>query len=67
MNSKTRKLKARKIWIETYQELGSVSKASRRCGIPRSTLYRWLNRYHISGQSALADISQRPCPEQNGH
>jgi transposase len=60
MNNKKRKLTARKTWVKTYQELGSVSKAARRCGIPRSTLYRWLKRFEISGESGLNDLSQKP-------
>jgi len=60
MDSKTRKLKARKTWITTYQRLGSVSKAARRCGIPRSTLYRWIKRYELDGAEGLKDIPQRP-------
>ena len=31
--------------IVTYKKLGSISKAALKCGIPRSTLYRWILRY----------------------
>jgi len=58
--SASRKLRARKLWISTYIKLGSVSKAARRCGIPRSTLYRWLKRYNEYGDEGLVDIPQRP-------
>lgn len=60
MNAKTRKFKARKIWIKNYQELGSVSKASRKCGIPRSTLYRWIKRHEFLGEAGLNDLCQKP-------
>ena len=60
MNNKIRKIKARSIWLQTYKTLGSVSKAARRCGIPRSTLYRWLGRYRELGLGGLQDKSQRP-------
>jgi len=60
MNARNRKLKGREIWIKTYQELGSVSKAARRCGIPRSTLYRWINRYKEEDKNSLKDRSQKP-------
>lgn len=60
MNSKKRKLTARKNWIKIYEELGLVSKAARRCGIPRSTLYRWINRYNANDENSLKDKSQKP-------
>lgn len=60
MNAKRRKIKAREIWIKTYEELDSVSKAARRCGIPRSTLYRWLKRYNEGDENSLSDLSQKP-------
>jgi transposase len=60
MNSKERKIIARKNWMKIYEELGSVSKAARRCGVPRSTLYRWINRYEPGDESSLADKSQKP-------
>ncbi|MGE0207429.1 MAG: IS481 family transposase, partial [Candidatus Babeliales bacterium] len=60
MNSQKRKITARKNWIKIYGELGSVSKAARRCGIPRSTLYRWINRYKSDDENSLKDKSQKP-------
>lgn len=60
MDTKKRKIKAREIWIKTYMELGSVSKAARRCGIPRSTLYRWTKRYQTEEENPLSDKSQKP-------
>ncbi|MBJ7436102.1 MAG: transposase, partial [Acinetobacter sp.] len=55
-----RNLKARALWIKSYFELGSVSKAARKCGIPRSTLYRWIARYKQSGKDGLQDFSKKP-------
>lgn len=60
MNSKKRKITARKNWIKLYNELGSVTKTARRCGIPRSTLYRWINRHDPANENSLADKSQKP-------
>ena len=59
MNEK-RKIIARKLWIKTFEELGSVSKAARRCGIPRSTLYRWIHRYKNRDENCLKDKSKKP-------
>ena len=58
--SQQRKLRAREAWIKIYQQLGSVTKAARKCGIPRSTLYRWISRYQDQGMTGLKDRSQRP-------
>jgi transposase len=60
MDTKTRKLNARKQWLEAYRKYGNVSIAARRCGIPRSTLYRWIQRYNERGEPGLNDISQKP-------
>lgn len=60
MDQSSRDQKARQIWIKTYQQLGSVSKAARRCGIPRSTLYRWLKRYKEYPDDNLSNRSRRP-------
>ena len=40
--------------------MGSISKAARRCGIPRSTLYHWLKRYQNEGLTGLVEQSQKP-------
>lgn len=58
MNEKDRKAKARTTWVEAYNLLGSVSKAAIKCGIARSTLYRWLNR--AKNEKSLLDYSHRP-------
>lgn len=60
MNSSKRKIVARKNWIKIYQEVGSVTKAALRCGIPRSTLYRWIKRYQANDENTLRDKSQKP-------
>lgn len=65
MDTLQRKLKAREIWITTYNELGSVSKAARRCGIPRSTLYSWIKRFNTGGKNSLHDKSTRPIKMAN--
>ena len=38
----------------------SISEVCRRFGISRVTGYKWLSRYHKSGDDGLADISRRP-------
>lgn len=40
--------------------LRSVSKAALKCGIPRSTLYRWIKRFEEGGTEGLRGLSQRP-------
>ncbi|MEK6481955.1 IS481 family transposase [Catalinimonas sp. 4WD22] len=57
MKKADQKQKARAVWIRTYEDLGSISKAAQRCGIARSTLQRWLKRLP---QEGLADRSRRP-------
>lgn len=44
MNTQAQLIKARESWLKVYQDLGSITKADRRCGIARSTLYRWIER-----------------------
>ncbi|MBY0501902.1 MAG: helix-turn-helix domain-containing protein [Alphaproteobacteria bacterium] len=58
MREKDRKAKARATWLEAYNVLSSVSKAAIRCGIARSTLYRWLKR--AKNEQNLPDYSHRP-------
>ena len=50
----------RQKWLEIYAETGSVTKTALRCGIARSTLYRWINREKEQGKSELSDKSKRP-------
>ena len=47
-------------WLGIYTETGSVTKTALRCGIARSTLYRWINREKEQGKSKLSDKSKRP-------
>jgi transposase InsO family protein len=60
MISKKRTIKARELWVQCYEQLGSVSKAARKCGIPRSTLYRWIKRVKTEGKDGLIGYSRRP-------
>lgn len=60
MNLNSRTLKARESWMFCYAQLGSVSKAALKCGIPRSTLYRWINRVKTEGKEGLLGYSRRP-------
>jgi transposase InsO family protein len=60
MNENERKIRARENWLKTYQDLGSITKASIKLGVSRSTLYRWKNRYNQEGKSGLSDKSRRP-------
>ncbi len=60
MSSNKRAVKARETWLKCYEELGSVSKAARKCGIPRSTLYRWIKRVKSDGRAGLVGQSKRP-------
>jgi len=60
MKEQERKIRARENWLKAYQDLGSITKASRKLGVSRSTLYRWINRYNQEGKSGLSDKSRRP-------
>ena len=53
-------IRMRQKWLELYAETGSVTKTALRCGIARSTLYRWINREKEEGKSELSDKSKRP-------
>ncbi len=53
MNDNERKIRARENWLKTYQDLGSITKASIKLGVSRSTLYRWVNRYDQEGKSGV--------------
>ena len=57
MNENERKIRARENWLKTYPDLGSITKASRRLGVSRSTQYRWIKRYNHEGKSGLSDKS----------
>lgn len=60
MKEEARKVKTRENWLKINEELGSIAKASRKIGVSRSTLYRWLIRYNIEGRDGLSDKSRRP-------
>lgn len=60
MTNNERSINARKHWLKCYEQLGSVSKAAIRCGVPRSTLYRWINRARDEGVKGLEGRSKRP-------
>ena len=60
MKEDIRKIRMRQKWLELYAETGSVTKTALRCGITRSTLYRWINRGKEEGKSELSDKSKRP-------
>jgi transposase len=60
MKNKERNIKARQKWLQIYEELGSVTTASIKCGISRSTLYRWIERSKSEEDTKLSDKSKRP-------
>lgn len=60
MSSSDREVKARQLWVKSYEELGSINMAAIKCGIPRSTLYRWLERFRVEGKDGLKGHSKRP-------
>ena len=60
MKEDIRKIRMRQKWLELYAETGSVTKTALRCGIARTTLYRWINREKEQGKSELSDKSKRP-------
>ena len=60
MDEQARKVRAREKWLKIYEETQSVTKTALRCGIARSTLYRWKKRYDEQGRAGLSDKSKRP-------
>lgn len=58
MKEDIRKIRMRQKWLELYAETGSVTKTALRCGITRSTLYRWINCEKEQGKSELSDKSK---------
>lgn len=52
-------IRARKNWLKIYSESGSITQTALRCGIARSTLYRWRKRYKEEGEKGLSDKSRR--------
>jgi len=56
----SRRVSARSQWLEIYKQTNSVSKAARKCGVPRSTIYRWIARFETEGEAGLQGRSRRP-------
>jgi transposase InsO family protein len=57
-------VKMRLGWVQHYEKTGNASLTSRRCGISRPTLRKWVSRYQVAGLQGLLDRSHRPkrCP-----
>ena len=55
-----RREKARAYWMSLFDKGMSISVISRKCGVPRSTVYRWVNRYTVLGKSGLKSHSRAP-------
>ena len=60
MDNAERKIIARRNWLRIYNETGSVTKTALRCGIARSTLYRWIKRSEEHSEPKLSDKPHRP-------
>jgi len=60
MKQSERNARTRQKWIQVYEQLGSITKTAIRCGISRSTLYRWIERARSDPDSKLLDKSKRP-------
>ena len=54
------KVKMRLGWVQFYKKTDTFSLTSRRCGISRPTLRKWVSRYQESGLEGLLDRSRRP-------
>ncbi len=57
--------RARLGWIELYQEIKDAGVVSRRSGISRPTLRKWLRRYKECGEAGLIEYSRRPHSSPN--
>jgi transposase len=60
-------IRKRLAWILMYQKTENISFVCRYFGIARKTFYKWLKRYHQSGQdlSSLLDKPKRPKQSPN--
>ena len=58
------KVKMRLGWVQHFDKTGNASLTSRRCGISRPTLRKWVSRYQELGVEGLLERSRRPkrCP-----
>jgi transposase InsO family protein len=54
------KVKMRLGWVQFYERTGNFSLTSRRCGISRPTLRKWVRRYQELGLEGLLERSRRP-------
>ncbi len=57
--------RARLGWVRLFEATGNAGIVSRRCGISRPTLRKWLQRYREDGICGLADQSRRPLSSPN--
>ena len=55
-----KEIKQRLKWVELYLETQDAGFVTRRCGISRPTLRKWLKRYEQDGVDGLQDHSRRP-------
>jgi transposase len=60
MKDYERRIRVRGNWLNAYHNLGSITKASTKLGISRSTLCRWIDRYSREGKAGASDKSRRP-------
>jgi len=47
-------------WVRLYEEFEDAGIVCRCCGISRSTLRKWWNRYQAQGLAGLKNQSRRP-------
>lgn len=55
-----KEIKQRLKWVELYLKTQDAGLVTRRCGISRPTLRKWLKRYEQEGLEGLQDQSRRP-------
>jgi transposase InsO family protein len=56
----SRGAKVRLTWLTHYKKHGNATVTSRRFGISRSTLHKWVKRYAERGPRGLEDLSRAP-------
>jgi Helix-turn-helix domain len=57
------KVKMRLGWVQFYEKMGDFSLTSRRCGISRPTLRKWVSRYQELGLEGLLECSRLPAQQ----